>query len=365
MKILHIGQMIGGLDVYIRNTISYSADSLEFVIVCGKDDKHKLVERRGKIVKEYGISLYRAINPIYDIMALVQAVQIIRREKPDVIHCHSAKGGVVGRISGFLTGTKTFYTPHAFSFLSSPNTLKRRIYVIIEKMCRLNSKLLACSESEKEMGLRQIGYKDVNAFCWHNSVPNVKYDRATDVTKLNKRYISYIGRPCYQKNTLFLIDLVNRVHKIHPNVGFKLLGVGYYSPQLNAVKRKIADYHLEDVVELLPWLSHEETMNHVADSLFYLTVARYEGLPLAVLEAMSLGKAIVASDVVGNKDCMRDGFNGLLINIDDVPSTVDVICRMIEEEDFRQECGNNSRILFEKEFTIEKRIGLLEAIYKQ
>lgn len=45
----------------------------------------------------------------------------------------------------------------------------------------------------------------------------------------------------------------------------------------------------------------------------YLTVARYEGLPLAVIEAMSLGKAIVASDVVGNRDCVEDGYNGRLL----------------------------------------------------
>ena len=174
MKVLHIGQMIGGLDGYIRNTISYASDSLDFVIACGKDDEHKRVERFGKPVKEYGISLYRALNPLKDIKAIVESIRVIKKEKPDIIHCHSAKGGVVGRISGFLTGTTTFYTPHAFSYLSTPSIQKRRVYLLIEKMCRLNSRLLACSESEMESGMNVVGYSAQRAYCWHNSVPNVK-----------------------------------------------------------------------------------------------------------------------------------------------------------------------------------------------
>lgn len=367
MKILHIGQMIGGLDVYIRNTITYASDSLDFVIACGKDDEHKLVERHGKPVKEYRISLYRTINPLHDIKAIIESIRIIWKEKPDIIHCHSAKGGVVGRIAGFLTGTKTFYTPHAFSYFSTPNRIKKMAYLLVEKMCRLNSRLLACSESEKESGMKVVGYNAKRAYCWHNSVPNTNgLNNIAPPTHISKnQYISYIGRPCYQKNTLFLIDVVKLVHERHPEIKFRLLGVGYYHPLLEEVKQKITDCHLESVVEMLPWLSHDETMIHVDESLFYLTVSRYEGLPLAVLEAMSLGKAIVASNVTGNIDCIKDGYNGILVDIDNPRNMSDAVCRMIEDKELRECCGRNSRMLFENEFTIEKRIHLLEEIYKK
>ena len=85
--------MIGGLDIYIRNSIMYNkTGSNEYLIVCGDDDKHQPVERNGTPVKEYHISLYRSLNPKNDLKALWQAVKIIRKEKPDVIHCHRAKG---------------------------------------------------------------------------------------------------------------------------------------------------------------------------------------------------------------------------------------------------------------------------------
>ena len=177
------------------------------------------------------------------------------------------------------------------------------------------------------------------------------------------KYICYIGRPSYQKNPLFLVEVVKDVHILHPEVKFVLLGVSYYSPELDRMKTKIAEYALEEVISLFPWLNHRETLEYVNNSLFYLTVARYEGLPLAVIEAMSLGKAIVASDVAGNKDCVQDGYNGRLIPLEK-GAFVTAICELVEDKVKRDLYGNNSRILFEREFLITNRIQEFEAIYQ-
>lgn len=172
MKILHIGQLIGGLDVYIRNTIIYAQGDYEYILIHSDRDDNKPVKKNGMQVKEYSISLYRKLNLWNDIKAIIQAVKIIKKERPDLIHCHSAKGGVVGRIAGFLTHTKTFYTPHAFSFLSTQSELKRKIYLLIERFTKLNSWLLACSESERIMGINIVHYKKDKALVWNNAVPD-------------------------------------------------------------------------------------------------------------------------------------------------------------------------------------------------
>ena len=172
MKILHIGQMIGGLDVYIRNSIVHGSGINEFVIVRGKDDNNKTVENHGVPVREYEISLYRALNPWKDIVAVIQAVRIVRYERPAAIHCHSAKGGIVGRIAGFITHTTTFYTPHAFSFLCTRSKLKRGIYLVIERLTRFDAWLLACSESERKLGIEKVHYNADKALVWQNAVPD-------------------------------------------------------------------------------------------------------------------------------------------------------------------------------------------------
>lgn len=175
-------------------------------------------------------------------------------------------------------------------------------------------------------------------------------------------YICYIGRPSYQKNSFFFVDVIKGVHEKYPKIQFKLLGVGYYSPDLEQMKEMINQYGLNDVIELLPWLSHDETLKYVKESLFYLTVSRYEGLPLSVIEAMSLGKAIIASDVVGNVDCVVNGYNGFLVPLIK-DAFVDAVCRMIENDSERIKFEINSRKLFEERFLITNRIKDLEKIY--
>ena len=172
MRIMHIGQMIGGLDIYIRNSIVYSNKGFEYVIVHGDNDKSTPVVKNGTPIKEYQIPLHRELNVWNDMRSIISSIQIIRIEKPDIIHCHSAKGGVVGRIAGFLTNTKTFYTPHAFSFLSSKSKFINFVYLVIERMMKLNSYLLACSDSERDLGVTKVHYTHEHALVWNNAVPD-------------------------------------------------------------------------------------------------------------------------------------------------------------------------------------------------
>lgn len=170
MKVLHIGQLIGGLDIYIRNSITFASGNIEYVIMHGEADNNRPIYSNGKEVKEYKTALQRELSIAKDCRTLWQAIRIIRKEKPDVIHCHSAKGGIIGRIAGFLTHTPTLYTPHGFSFLCSPSKEKQWVYKTLERMARLDSIMLACGESEQELGISEIGYPKERALCWHNCV---------------------------------------------------------------------------------------------------------------------------------------------------------------------------------------------------
>ena len=151
MKVLHIGQMIGGLDVYIRNSITFASGDIEYVIMHGADDGNKPVFCQGKEVREYKTSLQRALSPWKDLKTLVEAVRIIRKEHPNVV-------------------TKTLYTPHGYSFLCSPSKKVQWVYKTIERVTRCGAWMLACGESEQELGRKEIGYSEKKALCWHNCV---------------------------------------------------------------------------------------------------------------------------------------------------------------------------------------------------
>lgn len=381
MKILHIGNLKSGIDTYVRNTVALASDKFEFVIVNGADDNSKPYMRHGKQVKTYSIDMYRALNPVKDMKAVMQAIKIIKKEKPDLVHCHSAKGGVIGRFAAFFTGTKVVYTAHAFSFLSAESAKKKQIFLLLEKIAKLNSYLLACSGSERELGIKVVGFNEKKAFAWNNAVPDVdkgltrisqisrissQKNEASDlpVPKAGERYITSIGRPSYQKNPLFMVEVAHGIHLKHPDIKFYLLGVGFYSPMLEGMKKLIHQYDMDDTFYLLPWLSHEETLKYVKGSMLYFMTSLYEGLPISVIEAMSLGKAIVASDVLGNKDCVKDGYNGYLLPLKE-EVFVEKMNELIENDDKRKEMEKNSRSYFESDFFIDNRIKALEDIYTE
>lgn len=373
MKILHIGNLKSGIDTYVRNTVALASDDFEFVIVNGADDNSAPYIRHGKQVKTYGICMYRALNPVKDLKAVMQAVKIIRKEKPDLVHCHSAKGGVIGRFAAFLTGTKVAYTAHAFSFLSAESAKKKKIFLLLEKIAKLNSYLLACSGSERELGIKVVGFKEKKAFAWNNAVPDslpliaknpMIAKSELPMPKEGERYITSIGRPSYQKNPLFMVEVAHGIHLKHPDIKFYLLGVGFYSPMLDDMKALIHQYGMDDTFYLLPWLSHEETLKYVNGSMLYFMTSLYEGLPISVIEAMSLGKAVVASDVLGNKDCVKDGYNGYLLPLEE-KVFVENMNELIEDDEKRKLMEKNSRAYFESDFFINNRIKALEDIYKK
>lgn len=366
MKILHIGNLKSGIDTYVRNTVAMANDEFEFVIVNGADDNSEPYMRHGRPLQQYSIDMYRALNPFKDIKAVIQAMRIIRKEKPDLVHCHSAKGGVIGRFAAFLTGRKSVYTAHAFSFLSAESEKKQKIYLMLEKIARLNSVLVGCSESERDLAIEKVGYTEKNAFAWNNAIAKIE---STDVKKpeaLNsgERFIISVGRPSYQKNPLLMVETMKRVHEKYPDVKFYLVGVGFYSPMLDETKALVSKYGLDDCFVLLPWLSRAETLGYLKHSMFYFTTSLYEGLPIAVLEALAMGKAVVSSDVLGNRDCVIDGFNGKLLPMD-ANCFSDVCCELIENENLRISFGENSHKLFDKNFLIDNRIEELEKIYKK
>ena len=381
MKILHIGNLKSGIDTYVRNTVALASDKFEFVIVNGADDNSKPYMRHGKQVKTYSIDMYRALNPIKDMKAVMQAIKIIKKEKPDLVHCHSAKGGVIGRFAAFFTGTKVVYTAHAFSFLSAESAKKKQVFLLLEKIAKLNSYLLACSGSERELGIKVVGFKEKKAFAWNNAVPDAdkgltrisqvsqissQKNETSDlpVPKAGERYITSIGRPSYQKNPLFMVEVAHGIHLKHPDIKFYLLGVGFYSPMLEDMKKLIHQYDMDDTFYLLPWLSHEETLKYVKGSMLYFMTSLYEGLPISVIEAMSLGKAIVASDVLGNKDCVKDGYNGYLLQLKE-EVFIEKMNDLIENDEKRKEMEKNSRSYFETDFFIDNRIKALEDIYTE
>ena len=366
MKIVaHIARPTAGVGTYISLLTSHiNANKFQNLLICNKEDQEfKFSDSLDNPIKRIDINIAREINLIKDIKCLYQIIKLLRKDRPDLIHCHSAKAGILGRLVGSYLKIPTLYTPHAFSYLSAENKIEKFIYKNTEILFRfLPSSILACSNSEYNRAIYELKFKKRNVFLWNNSIEKSRTLKLSKI-KLPNEYICSVGRPSFQKNMEMLIEAIYYVKKSVKNIHLVLLGSGLSSPYLLKIEKMIKKRNLEKNIRLVSWLKREEALRIINDSVLYLSSSRYEGLPYAVIEALSLSKPCIVTNVDGNKDLIKDNYNGFLIEVGDSKNMANKIISILKSKEELKRMSKNSGSSFLDNYDIEKNIFELEDIY--
>lgn len=341
-----------------------SKTKFQHVIINGVSKELSQIENHENITI-HNLEFSRDINLIRDTLLFFKVLKLCKLENPDLIHGHSAKGGIVGKLVGFFTRTPCLHTPQAYSFLSTDNRLKRFFYLSIEKILKLlPHKILASSNSEAQRARYELKYPQNRILTFSNSIEPINILEGFNYNiKWPQEYICTVGRPSYQKNIEFMIDVLHSIKKEKPNIHLVIMGVGYYSPNLNSVKQKIHDLGLQENVTILDWISRQDIFSIVKSSQLYISTARYEGLPYAVIEALALKKALVLTNVDGNKDLVDTDKNGYLVDENDLHDFKNKVVELIKNTEKRKSFEINSYKKYLTSFDISKTISTLEEIY--
>ena len=367
LKIIHILNSVGGVDVSLR-LILENIDSTKFesIVIHGNNDTNTpYIDNLGNPVKDYKLPIQRDINLLRDFNAINKTLKIVKNEQPDLIHAHSAKGGVIAKIISTVLKIPVLHTPQAYSFLSANSFFKRKIFLGIEKLfIESNNKILASSPSEQNRAINEVGYPKDRVLLFNNSITPIKEISTLSINKTwPDNYICSVGRPSYQKNIELMLDVLNNLKNKDNNIHLVLMGVGFHSPNLEGIKQKIRELNLQKNITLLEWTIREDIFNIIKNSLLYISTARYEGLPYSVIESLALGKPIVATDADGNRDLIKENYNGYIIKNEDEKEFSNRIFNLIDNKEKLEKFSKNSIELFEKEFNMKNNIKNLETIY--
>lgn len=369
IKIIHILNSVGGVDVSLRLILeNCNSEEFENIIIHGKHDtKSVYINKNGKPLKEYKLPIQREISIFRDLKAIYNTIKILKIEKPNIIHAHSAKGGVIARIASLFYKIKVLHTPQAYSYLSSPKGLKRIVFLGIEKALKnFSSILVASSTSELNRGLFEVGYKKQNTELFNNSINPITINSEDKISsQIPKKYICSVGRPSFQKNIEMMIKVIKELKKMIPEIHLVLLGVGEYSPNKNKVEELIIKYKLKDNVTLIPWIAREKIFQIISKSELYISTARYEGLPYSIIEALALGKACIVTNCDGNRDLVKNAINGYVVEENEIKSMANRIFELYNDNKKRKKFELNSFDSFNLNYNIEKNIVNVETIYKK
>lgn len=367
IKIIHILNSVGGVDVSLRLILeNIDCTKFESIIIHGEEDtKTPYTDNQGQPVKDYKLPIQRDIKLLKDFKTIIKTLKIVKIEEPDLIHAHSAKGGIIAKSIAIFYKIPVLHTPQAYSYLSANNKIKRNIYLFVEKLFSYtNNKILASSNSERNRAINEVGYKPENCLLFNNSIEPIKTVKELSIPKTwPDNYICSVGRPSYQKNIELMLDVLYEIKKHKKNIHLVLMGVGFHAPNLEDVKTKIKNLKLNDNITLLEWTTRDDIFNIVKHSDLYLTTARYEGLPYAVIESLALGKPVVATDADGNRDLINNNENGYLIKGNDVKGLANSVLKIINDPLISDTFSKNALQLFYKKFDIQSNIYNLEKIY--
>ncbi|MGF6637586.1 glycosyltransferase involved in cell wall biosynthesis [Paraburkholderia sp. MM5496-R1] len=267
--------------------------------------------------------------------SLARIMSVLRQQlielNPDIVHLHSSFAGFLGRMSTLfaLPSTALLYSPHCISFVRRDiGRLKRYCFAALELLaCVKNCTYVGCSESECAAIRRYLRRDAVlveNAIDRAVSVQgNNRLESAGKVGSTKRRKIVTVGGIRVQKNPRLFAEIARSFDR--DGVEFVWIGDG------DADLRRT----LEDAgVRVTGWLTRADVIAAVAQADIYLSTASWEGMPISLIEAMTLGTPVVASDCPGNIDTIRHNSTGVLYRT--AAEATSLIRKMIAEDKFRE-----------------------------
>ncbi len=360
----HLGQLALGLD----------RRRFEVTVACAalrepgfRRDMDEM-QRHGVRVVE--VTMRRQIDPRSDLAATARLRRLLR-EGFDIVHTHSSKAGVVGRLAGRLGSRAALvHTPHCFAFLHGAefSPPRRRLFLAIERwLGRWTARLIAVSRAEARTA---IAHRIVPAGRVRTVLNGIEPQlprqaaAAAGAERLGledgDRALGSIGLLEVSKGHEVLIAALPRVLAEFPRLKFFLIGAGNLRQRL---ERQVARAGLGAAVV---FIGHRDDALDLMSALEIVVLpSLWEGLPYVILEAMALGKPVVASDVGGCGEALADGETGLLVPPRDPEALAAALCRLLRDRADATEMGARGRRRVRSRFGLEAMIAGHEAIYEE
>lgn len=293
--------------------------------------------------------LRREVSLKNDLIAFLKLYRLMSREKPDIIHTHSAKAGALGRVAAKLVGVPIIiHTFHGHLFRGYFGSSKTKLVIFIERVLSLiSTKIIAVTKSQEEELLQ---YKIAPKRKLVNIPLGLELDAFINLDGGKGKFKSELGlepsdlligsiaRLVPVKGHSYLFQAAKKVISAFPNVRFLIVGDGMLRSQLEGLVNGLG---IQDNVIFCGF--RKDLPRIFADLDILALTSLNEGLPVAVIEAMASQIAVVAYDVGGVKDLIEPGVNGISLPFGEIDGLGESIIYLLKNARERERLGQNGR----------------------
>ncbi|MDH5725130.1 MAG: glycosyltransferase [Nitrospira sp.] len=316
-------------------------------------------------------SLVRHISPSSDLAALWNLVLLLRRERPHIVHTHTSKAGVLGRVAAWITGIPVIvHTPHGHVFYGHFSAVPSWVFLQLERVLAWKTDhLIGLTPAEKREHLER-GVGQANRFA---VVPSgIDLDRFKKARVGGKMVPDWFGCPSPAhiigsvgwltdiKGHRFLVDAMAILTQEYHNLHLVIIGTG---GQHDALLRQVEKARISHAVHLL---GHREDIEVCLAGLDYFVLPSLnEGMGRALIEAMAAGLPVVASRVGGIPSLIEDGKNGLLVLAGDSSALAVALRRLLDDPRWSNELGTHAMCSIGTSYGIPAMVEAIESTYRE
>ncbi len=347
----------GGAQVHILELVRPLSKLHDIIVYTGETGYLTAALSASGVAWEQIPQLVHPIAPWKDVSAVRALKKLLMLQAPDLLHSHTAKAGIVGRIAARACGVPSVYTPHGWTFSERSTWPRRVVSWPVEWVCKsLPSWVITVSEWEFRFGKSAGVMKDGRSAVIPHGISDSVHQKIS-VRDRGPVRIVMVGRFERPKDQLSLVQAFSMLDKRVP-VELTLIGDG---PAQQEVRNLIRDRNLKsvsllgsrnDVAELLP------TMD------ILVLASRSECFGLCLVEAMRAGLPVIAAKAGAIPEVVDDGETGLLYEKGDTVQLKRQLQRLVRSADLRARMGRGGRLRYEREFTAERMVRRTEALYK-
>lgn len=322
--------------------------------------------------QRHDIPIQRSPFSLKNIAAYQELKKIMDQHSYQIIHCHTPMGGVLSRLAARntrLKGTKVLYTAHGFHFCKGSPLINWMMYYPIEKsLAHMTDCLITINHEDyqlaKDRKFKAVTIKHVHGV----GVDNERFHPISAFSKAVLRseqgykdetfILFYAAEFNKNKNQQLLIRALSSIKEQIPQAKLLLAGTG---PLLEECKRTAARLGVDQMVDFLGFRKDINRLLKISD----LAVASSlrEGLPVNIMEAMSCGLPVIATENRGHLELLQHEKNGYLIPSEDEKQFSSRILELYRSKEQRESMGKSSKEIINASYTLEQVRAELNQIY--
>lgn len=380
--------IIGGPAINATYLTKYLAPEFETQLVIGGKDDHEqdavhLTEKLGIdpiIVPE----MKRSINPVADGKAYQRVKAIIEKYKPDIVHTHAAKSGVIGRKAAEACNVPVIvHTFHGHVFHSYFSKFQTDSFILIERyLAKRSTGIIAISPSQKDelANVYKICPEEkIHIIPLGLDLDNIQNDQDRKRTTFRTQYgiaddeiaVGIVGRIVPIKNHTLFVNAAARIYaQAGKKVRFVIVGDGDMRPQMEK------DFELHNIdYAYYPenknkataiCVSWQEDISLVLAGLDIVVLTSHnEGTPLSLIEAQAAAKPVVSTNVGGVADVVIDGKTGFITDPGNEAQLADAVLKLIADQEMRYNFGLEGRKFANSRFSYQRLVGDMSEYYNR